>query len=103
MPKNDNPAPIDDAPPAAGDERWRGPTPRQIGEAVARLWDDRENDEAIARRLRIARRTLARWKERPDFAAAWHALHVNWQMELERQRRHPIARRGRPGEGGTRC
>ena len=53
-----------DVPPDAGDERWRGPTPQQIGEAAARLWDDRENGEAIARRLKIARRTLARWSAR---------------------------------------
>jgi hypothetical protein len=75
------------------DERWRGPTPEQVGEAAALLYRDAETDEAIARRLGIARRTLARWKGRPDFAAAWVALRAYHRAELEQRRRYPVSRR----------
>ena len=86
---------VDDVPPVAGDGRWRGPTPEQVGEAAALLYRDAETDEAIARRLGIARRTLARWKGRPEFAAAWAALRAYHRAELL-ERRNP---RRRAGEG----
>ena len=90
---NARPEPSGEAPPAAGDERWRGPTPEQIGEAVALLWDDRETDEAIARRLGISRRTLARWKQRSDFGALWAERRAAFLAELQRRRRYPPAGR----------
>ena len=71
-----------DVTPGSDDGRWRGPTPERVGEAAALLYRDAETDEAIARRLGIARRTLARWKGRPEFAAAWAALRAYHRAEL---------------------
>ena len=60
--------------------RDQGPAPERVGLAAALCYRDAEPDEAIARRLGVARRTLARWKRRPDFAAATAALRalVEW-------------------------
>jgi hypothetical protein len=46
--------------------------------AAALCFHDTVSDEQIARQLGIVRRTLARWKKRPDFAAAMAALQA-WQ------------------------
>lgn len=54
--------------------RNQGPAPELVGLAAALCFRDAESDELIARRLGIARRTLARWKRRRDFAAATAAL-----------------------------
>lgn len=70
---------------AAG-RRFRAPTPEEVGRAAALCFLDREPDEAIARRLGVARRTLARWKRRPEYAAAWVALLAYFDAEQERER-----------------
>jgi hypothetical protein len=57
------------APPAP-----HGPTPEQVGQAAALCFRDEASDAQIAQRVGIARRTLARWKHRADFAAALAAL-----------------------------
>ena len=46
------------------------PSPALIGYAALLCVHDAEPDAAIARRLGVSRRTLARWKRRPEFAAA---------------------------------
>jgi len=46
----------------------------ELGRAAAWCAQDRETDVEIARRLGIGRRTLARWKHRPEFRAALAAL-----------------------------
>jgi hypothetical protein len=56
--------------------REQGPTPQQVGRAALLCYVDADCDEAIARQLGIARRTLARWKCRLDFAAAHTALEL---------------------------
>ena len=71
-----------DNPPAP---KWAGPSPQQVGLAAALCYLDEEPDERIARRLGVARRTLARWKRRPEYAAAWAALSAFHCRELERQ------------------
>lgn len=70
----------------AAARRSRAPTPEEVGRAAALCFLDREPDEAIARRLGVARRTLAWWKQRPEYTAAWAALRVFFDAELERQR-----------------
>jgi len=49
----------------------RGPSPARLALAAKLCYADELTDEAIARRLGISRRTLARWKHRPEFQAAW--------------------------------
>ena len=68
-----------------GGPKWAGPTPQQVGLAAALCYLDEEPDERIARRLGVARRTLARWKRRPEYAAAWAALSAFHCRELERR------------------
>ena len=63
---------------AARAERYEPPTAAEVGRAAALCFQDTLTDEQIAGQLGIARRTLARWKKRPDFAAALAALQV-WQ------------------------
>ena len=57
--------------------------PRRSWGAPQRGAQDRETDVAIARRLGIGRRTLARWKQRPEFRAALAALQAQ-QAEAPR-------------------
>src|SRR5215207_10583327 len=68
---------------AARAERYAPPTAAEVGRAAALCFQDTLSDEQIARELGIVRRTLARWKQRPDFAAAIAALEA-WQ-EVERE------------------
>ena len=66
-------------PPAlAGPVRFLPPTAAEVGRAAALCFQDTQSDEQIARQLGIVRRTLARWKKRPEFAAAIAALQA-WQ------------------------
>ena len=51
-------------------QRGLPPTPEELGRAAAWCARDRETDVEIARRLGIGRRTLARWKHRPELRAA---------------------------------
>lgn len=76
-------------------ERHLPPDPAEVGLAALFCWRRRmpadarlrrlgiglPNDEAIARHLGIGRRTLARWKRRPEFAAAWAALHAEVMLD----------------------
>lgn len=61
-------------PPKTRQQRGLPPTPEEIGRAAAWCVQDRATDVEIARRLGIGRRTLARWKHRPEFRAALAAL-----------------------------
>ncbi len=61
-------------PPKTRQQRRLPPTAEELGRAAAWCAQDRETDVAIARRLGIGRRTLARWKQRPEFRAALAAL-----------------------------
>jgi hypothetical protein len=57
------------------------PNPETLGRAAMLCHIDTENDEAIAKRLGISRRTLARWKRRPEFIAAETALRAqHWHV-----------------------
>ena len=62
----------------AGPLRFLPPTAAEVGRAAALCFQDARSDEQIACQLGIVRRTLARWKKRPEFAAAITALQV-WQ------------------------
>ena len=68
---------------AARAERYEPPTAGEVGRAAALCFQDTLTDEQIAGELGIARRTLARWKKRPDFAVALAALQA-WQ-EITRE------------------
>jgi hypothetical protein len=59
------------------------PTVEEVGRAAALCFQDTHSDEQIARQLGIVRRTLARWKKRPDFAAAIAALQAWQEVEHE--------------------
>ena len=48
----------------------QGPTPEQLVRAAVLCYFDDESDEEIAAELGVCRRTLARWKHRPEFAFA---------------------------------
>lgn len=63
---------------AARAQRYEPPTATEVGRAAALCFQDTLSDEQIACQLGIVRRTLARWKKRPDFAAAFAALQA-WQ------------------------
>ena len=63
---------------AARAERYEPPTAGEVGRAAALCFQDTLTDEQLAGQLAIARRTLARWKKRPDFAVALAALQA-WQ------------------------
>src|SRR3954452_23694837 len=52
--------------------REQGPTLEQLASAVAACYDGETTDEKIARSLKIARRTLARWKHH----ALWGPMHL---------------------------
>ncbi len=54
--------------------RYEPPTATEVGRAAALCFEDTLTDEQIARQLGIVRRTLARWKQRAEFAAAIAAL-----------------------------
>ena len=76
--------------------RHEPPTPAEVGRAAVLCFRDVASDEEIARQLGIARRTLARWKQRPEFAAAMAALQ-GWQEGVGEERGSPVtAVSGRP-------
>jgi hypothetical protein len=57
-------------------QRGLPPTPAEVGRAAALWVVDQQTDAQIARELGIGRRTLARWKQRPEFVAAVTAVQV---------------------------
>ena len=63
----------------------RPPTADEIEQAAALCWEDWLHDEEIAARLGIARRTLARWKHRADFQAAYAACQQDCEIALGRR------------------
>ncbi len=74
---------VTEAAPRAG--RAQGPSVEQLAQAVALLAEDRQTDEAIARALGIARRTLARWKRHPLYAPMCQAVIAHSRLQLERE------------------
>ncbi len=50
--------------------KFAPPSPEQIGKAAGLSFLDMARDEQIATALGISRRTLARWRSRPEYAAA---------------------------------
>ena len=90
---------------AAGDTRrrarWRPPTPEEVGRAAALCYANAGTDEQVARRLGISRRTLARWKKRPEFVAASMAVLEFHRRELERECRGKLRERLEATPGGT--
>ncbi len=65
--------------------RFAPPSEETIAEAGRRCYWDRENDEQIARRLGISRRTLARWKHHPAFIAARAKASAEYSERLRRE------------------
>jgi DNA invertase Pin-like site-specific DNA recombinase len=65
--------------------REQGPTIEQLARAVALCADDRETDAAIARKLGIVRRTLARWKNDERWPVLWLAVSAYTRVQTERQ------------------
>jgi len=57
------------------------PTPAEVGRAAALCFRDEETDEKIATRLGVCRRTLVRWKHRPEFVAATIALEEHARLD----------------------
>ena len=89
----------DTGPPAlAGAERFLPPTPAEVGRAAALCFQDVHTDAEIAHQLGIVRRTLARWKKRPEFAAAMAALQVWQELMGEASRGGGSRRRDAPGQ-----
>ncbi len=70
----------------------QGPTVEQLARAAALLYQDELTDEEIARRLGVARRTLARWKRHPLYppAAAGAAAYGQLLIEQERDARWAV-------------
>jgi hypothetical protein len=65
--------------------REQGPTIDQLARAVALCADDRETDAAIARKLGIVRRTLARWKNDERWPVLWLAVSAYVRVQAERE------------------
>lgn len=63
-----------------------GPTTAKIAIAAVLCALDEENDESIAVQLGISRRTLVRWKRRPEFIAARDAFAHRAIAKFERIR-----------------
>jgi hypothetical protein len=63
----------------------QGPALVQIAHAAVLGYDDELRDEEIARELGIARRTLARWKLRPEYQAAYSAVSQWGMLSLDRE------------------
>lgn len=80
----------DDQSARANADKWQGPSLTQLAQAAALCAIDRETDEQIAARLGVCRRTLARWKKRPEFAVAMIAVGEYAEAEMMRAvlRRH---------------
>lgn len=49
----------------------KGMTPARLAQAVGLCWEGRATEAEIANRLRIGRRTLSRWKQKPEFKAQY--------------------------------
>jgi hypothetical protein len=65
--------------PPTRQERGRPPTPQEVGEAAAWCVQGGCSQREIARRMGISPRTLARWRQRPEYAAAVAAI-AAWQV-----------------------
>lgn len=68
------------------DSVHQGPDAQTLAFAAALLIEDTHTDEEIARALGVARRTLARWKRRPDVALAMEVHGLLQLRELCRDR-----------------
>ena len=75
-------------------QRVLPPTAEEVGRAAALCFWDVASDEQIAAQLGIVRRTLARWKRRPEFVAATAALRA-WQELTHDADEDLVARRVR--------
>ncbi len=63
----------------------RGPAEAQISLAAALCYLNEQTDAQIAAALGVCRRTLARWKRRPDFRTAFRAAALTGGWLVERQ------------------
>src|SRR5215213_7638651 len=77
--------------------RFLPPTAAEVGRAAALCFQDTRTDAQIASQLGIVRRTLARWKKRPEFAAAIAALQVWQELAGEAPGAGAVSRRAVPG------
>jgi hypothetical protein len=64
---------------------FRPPTPEEIGTAAALCWLKDRNEDEVTQALGITRRTLARWKHRPEFQPAFLAARIAWEHEFHRR------------------
>ena len=74
-----------DATPRRERVEYRPPTLEEVGTAAALCWLADRNEREVTRALGITRRTLARWKHRHEFQAAFLAARIAWDAEF-RQR-----------------
>ena len=72
----------DQIPEARSRVTFRRPTPAEVGTAAALCWLNERNEGHIARALGTNRRTLARWKQRPEYEAAAVAAQLAWDAEF---------------------
>ncbi len=69
------------------DSMHQGPDAQTLAFAAALLIEDTHTDEEIARALGVTRRTLARWKRRPDVALALRVHELLEDRAFFRERR----------------
>jgi hypothetical protein len=78
--------------PGTGPDKYLPPTPEQIGVAACLWFIDLLPDSVIARQLGITRRTLARWKHRPEFMATMAGFHELYSWPEQALRLHRLKR-----------
>ena len=66
-------------------QRGVWPWPAQIAAAAELRYSSRRPDAEVARELGISRRTLLRWKQRPDFRAATASIEHSRAAGLPRR------------------
>ena len=77
------------------------PSPDQIRRTAVLCYFDELPDERIARELGVCRRTLARWKRRPDLQAAYGAATDVGPRLIEKQYREQITALARGAPFGS--
>ena len=58
------------------------PPAEAVGIVALLTFADGETDELIGKRLGVSRRTISRWKTRPEYAAASAAVRVIWDLQM---------------------
>lgn len=87
--------PLKEPSPTRETGRFSPPTVQEIAHAAALCWLNDRRHGTVAAALGINRRTLARWKRRPEFEAAYEAAALVWTTTFHqlRDEAHADARR----------